>query len=113
MSLMQWLSSLVSRRGKALSLYRAGMSKARNKDYLGAIADYTAAIESPHIPMDVKGMATYNRALAYAAVDEDQKAADDLAAMLTMPGLPENILREARQRRERLRRRLVKDNDHG
>jgi hypothetical protein len=53
-------------------------------------------------------MATYNRALAYAALDEAQKAADDLAAMLEMPGLPDNILREARQRRERIRRRLAK-----
>jgi hypothetical protein len=90
-------------------LYRAGMAKARKKDYVGAIADYTAAIESPHIPVDVKGMATYNRALAYAAVHEDQKAADDLAAMLKMPGLPENIVKEARQRRERIRRRLRAD----
>jgi hypothetical protein len=85
------------------------MAKARKKDYVGAIADYTAAIESPHIPVDVEGMATYNRALAYAAVHEDQKAADDLAAMLKMPGLPENIVKEARQRRERIRRRLRAD----
>lgn len=113
MGLKRWFSSLASRRGKALSLYRAGMAKARNKDYLGAIADYSAAIESPHIPNDVKGMATYNRALAYAAVNENQKAADDLAAMLQMPNLPENILREARQRRERLRRRLAKEDDSG
>ena len=90
-------------------LYRAGMAKARKKDYLGAIADYTAAIESPHIPDDVKGMASYNRALAYAAVNEDRKAAEDLAAMLNMSGLPENVLREARQRRERIRRRLLAD----
>jgi hypothetical protein len=109
MSLMQWLSSLVSRRGKSLSLYRAGMAKARKHDYIGAIADYSAAIESPHIPTDVKGMATYNRALAYAAINQDQKAADDLAAMLKMPGLPESIITQARQRRERLRRRLPKE----
>src|SRR3954470_6546805 len=100
MGLRQWLSSLVSRGGKAMFLYRGGMEKARRRDYLGAIADYSAAIESPQIPMDVKGMATYNRALAYAAVNEDQKAADDLAAMLKMPGLPEKIITEARQRRE-------------
>jgi hypothetical protein len=85
------------------------MAKARQKDYRGAVADYTAAIESPNIPTDVKGMATYNRALAYAALDEAQKAADDLAAMLEMPGLPDNILREARQRRERIRRRLARE----
>jgi hypothetical protein len=85
------------------------MVKARGGDYRGAIADYSEAILSPQIPADVKGMATYNRALAYAAINEDKKAADDLAAMLNMPGLPENIVAEARQRRERIRRRLVKE----
>ena len=73
------------------------MAKAREKDYHGAIDDYSAAIESPTIPMDVKGMAIYNRALAYAAIDEEEKAASDLAAMLKMPGLPENIVTQALQ----------------
>ena len=90
-------------------LYRAGMAKARRQDYRGAIADYTLAIESNDAPPDVRGMATYNRALAYAAIGEDAKAADDLAAMLKMPGLPENVVQEARQRRERIRRRLQRD----
>lgn len=81
------------------------MARARRKDFLGAIADYTAAVESPHVPMDVKGMATYNRALAYAAVHEVEKAADDLAAVLAMPGLPEDVVVQARQCCERLRRR--------
>ena len=38
--------------------------------------------------------------------DDQEKAASDLAAMLKMPGLPENIITQARQRRERIRRRL-------
>jgi hypothetical protein len=108
MGLMRWLSSLVSRRGKALSTYRAGMAKAKKNDFLGAIADYSKAIGASDIPADVKAMAIYNRALAYAAINEDKKAADDLAAMLKMPGLPENIATQARQRRERIRRRLEK-----
>jgi hypothetical protein len=57
-------------------------------------------------------MATYNRALAYAAVSEDAKAAEDLASMLDMPGLPQNIIIEARQRRERIRRRLSSGAEH-
>jgi hypothetical protein len=109
MRLKQWLASLVSSRGRAMSLYRAGMAKARRQDYRGAIADYTLAIESGEAPTDVRGMAIYNRALAYTAVGEDAKAADDLAAMLKMPGLPENVVHEARQRRERIRRRLHRD----
>jgi len=106
MGLVRWLSSLVSRRGKALAMYRSGMAKARKNDYLGAIGDYSKAIGAPDIPSDVKAMAVYNRALAYAAINEDKKAADDLAALLKMPGLPENISTQARQRRERIRRRL-------
>lgn len=102
----QWLTGLFSRRGRSLALYRSGMEKAKRKDYFGAIKDYSKAIEDPRTPADVKGMATYNRALAYAAVHEDNRAAEDLAAMLNMPGLPENVLTEARQRRERLRKRL-------
>lgn len=81
------------------------MAKARRRDFPGAIADYSAAIESPTIPADVKAMALYNRALAYSAVDDHAKAADDLAAVLEMPKLPENIKTAATERRERIRRR--------
>jgi hypothetical protein len=71
--------------------------------------DEAKALNAPDIPIDVKGMAMYNRALAYATIEEDKKAADDLAAMLQMPGLPENVVTEARQRRERIRRRLQRE----
>jgi len=81
------------------------MAKAKKRDYQGAIADYTAALEEPKIPNDVKGMAIYNRALAYSAIHQNENAAADLAAMLQMPGLPDNIRTQAHQRRERLRRR--------
>jgi hypothetical protein len=81
------------------------MAKANKRDYGGAIADYSAAIREPSIPTDVKAMALYNRALAYSATHEDAKAAEDLAAVLEMPGLPINIKRQAQERRERIRRR--------
>jgi hypothetical protein len=105
MSFTTWLKSWCSHRGKALALYRKGMAKAKRRDYDGAIADYSAAIGEPHIPADVKAMAMYNRALACSAIGEDAKAAEDLAALLEMPGLPENIQMAAQQRRERIRRR--------
>ena len=105
MSFTNWLKSLFSHRGKALSLYRSGMARANERDYPGAVADYSAAIASPHIPADVKAMALYNRALAYSAMEEDAQAAEDLAAVLAMPELPENIKTAAQQRRERIRRR--------
>jgi len=81
------------------------MAKAKKHDYGGAIADYSAAIEAPQIPADVKAMALYNRALAYSAMGEDAQTAEDLAAVQAMPGLPENIKTAAQQRRGRIRRR--------
>ncbi len=109
MSLIRWVKSLLTHRGNALSLYRAGMAKANKGDYDGAIADYSAAIRAPDTPTDVKAMATYNRALAYSAIQEDAKAAEDLAAMLEMPGLSEEIKTAAQRRRERIRRRNERD----
>jgi len=105
MSFTRWVKSWFSKRGKTLAMYRSGMAKASQRDYDGAIAAYSAAINDPHIPSDVKGMAVYNRALAYSAIHEDAKAAEDLAALLELPGLPENIKTAAQQRRERIRRR--------
>lgn len=105
MSLTTWVKSFLSQRGKALSLYQSGMAKANKRDYGAAIADYSAAIQTPKIPADVRAMAIYNRALAYSAIHEDEKAAEDLGSVLQMPGLPENIRTAAEQRRERIRRR--------
>lgn len=105
MSLITWVKSWLSHRGKALSLYRAGMAKANKQDHYGAIADYSAAIRMPDIPKDVKAMAIYNRALSYSAVHDETKAAEDLSMLLKMPGLAERIKREAHRRLERLRKR--------
>ncbi|MBN2290963.1 MAG: hypothetical protein JXM70_00975 [Pirellulales bacterium] len=87
------------------------MAKANKHDYDGAIADYSAAIQSPNIPADVKAMALYNRALVYSAIHEDKKSAEDLMAVLEMPGLPKNIQMEAQERRERIRRRKERGTD--
>ena len=105
MSFMSWVRSCFSSRSKALSLYRSGMAKISGRDYGGAVADYTAAIEAADIPPDVKAMALYNRSLAYAAMGEDDRAAEDQAALVDLPSLPENIKTAVHQRRERLRRR--------
>jgi hypothetical protein len=105
MSILNWLQSKLSRRGQTLTRYKKGMSKAKKGDFAGAIVDYSATIDARGIPNDVLGMALYNRALAYSAIHEDEKAGDDLTKVLGMPGLPDNIKVAASQRRERLRRR--------
>ena len=81
------------------------MAKANQRDYDGAIADYSAAIREPNIPTDRKAMVLYNRALAYSAMHEDAKSAEDIAAVLELPGLPQNIKMQAKERQERMRRR--------
>ncbi len=105
MGILEWLKGRFSNRAKHLSFYRNGMLKAQKGDFAGAILDYTAAIDAAGIPNDVLGMALYNRALAYSAKQESEKAADDLAKVLVIPGLPENIKLAASQRKERIRRR--------
>ncbi len=105
MSLIRWVKSWLSHRGKALYLYRAGMAKANRQDHHGAIADYCAAIDMAEIPTDVKAMAIYNRALSYSAVQDETKAAEDLAMLMKMPGIAERVKREAHRRLERLRKR--------
>jgi len=84
------------------------MAKADKRDYDGAIADYSAAIQMAKIPADVKAMALYNRALSYQAIQENAKSSEDLAAVLEMTGLPENIRVAAEQRRKRVERRSEK-----
>ena len=105
MGMLDWLKSRFSSREKHLALYRNGMSKAKKGDFAGAILDYTATIKAAGIPNDVLGMALYNRALAYSAMQENDRAAEDLSTVLNMPGLPENIKVAASQRQERIRRR--------
>jgi hypothetical protein len=105
MGFISWVKNVLSYRGKAISRYRKGMAKANQRDYVGAIADYSAAIRDPNIPVDVKAMALYNRALAYAAMHEGEKSAEDIVAVLEMPGLPQNIKMQAKERQERMRRR--------
>jgi hypothetical protein len=105
MKIVDWLKSGFSSRAKFMSLYRNGMSKAKKGDFAGAVLDYTYAIDAPDISNDILGMALYNRALAYSAIHECDKAAEDLTRALLIPGLPENIKVAAIQRQERIRRR--------
>lgn len=112
MNLVRWVYSLLSHRGRALAEYRAGMKKAGKHDYRGAIADYTSAIEEEDTPLDLKTMAIYNRALAYSAIHEDEKAADDLDRVLKMPGVSERVKTAVIRRRERIRQRAEKNENH-
>ena len=98
MNTFNWLKSRFSSRGKALSLYRRGMARAKKNDHQGAIDDYTATIDMPDTPSDVKAMALYNRALVHVASGDDPKGVVDLDAVLAMDEALVNVKTMARQK---------------
>ena len=108
MNLLGWLIGGFSNRGKSLSLYRRGMAKSKQHDHQGAIEDYTAAIDMPKTPGDVKAMALYNRALVYAAARQGSQATADLDTILGMPEAPPQIKAEAKRKLARMQSRSAK-----
>ena len=105
MSLVEWLKSLLSKRDKALFLYKRGMAKATNGDHEGAIQDYTAAVEIKGIQPKVEAMARYNRALAHLTNSDHTKAVEDLLLVLDMEDRLPNIKKMAKQKLMRIDRR--------
>jgi hypothetical protein len=105
MNVPDLLGRLFSKGGKALSLYKRGMAKAKQHDHQGAIDDYTTAISMPDTTANVKAMALYNRAMVYAAIGEKAKATDDLNVVLSMPEDLSEIKGEATRKLVRMERR--------
>jgi tetratricopeptide (TPR) repeat protein len=92
-------------RSEALSLYKGGLACAEKEDSKAAMDAYTAAIELPDAPDDVKAMALYNRALLFAAAGRTDKALADLQTVMEMPMPMHGIKLAARRRLERLHHR--------
>jgi hypothetical protein len=105
MNFFKWLTSCQSVRGKVLSRYRKGLARTNDSDRQGAMTEFTAAIEMPDAPMDVKAMALYNRALLFAAAKETPKAIGDLRAVLAMEAPLREIKLAAQRRLDRMQRR--------
>lgn len=111
MRIVNWLKSRLSSRGKALYIYRRGMLRAKQHDPQGAIDDYTATIDGPETPPDVKAMALFNRALVRCAADEhNPQVIDDLTMVLAMPESLADVKTEARRKLERMKRHSSKTN---
>ena len=98
MNIFHRLTSCFSDRGKAMSLYKRGMAKAKKHDHQGAIDDYTTTIGIPETPANVRAMVLYNRALVYVATGEFRKGADDLDAVIAMDEAPVSVKTRARQK---------------
>lgn len=100
----RWLWPHSTRR-EAMSLYKRGLARSQKNDVFGATAAYTAAIELPDSPDDVKAMALYNRALLLAGGGYLAQALADLAAIMELPMSPSSVKVAARRRLERLQHR--------
>jgi hypothetical protein len=74
-------------------------------DQMGARDAYTAAINMPDAPADLRAMALYNRALLYAAANEISDAIQDLSEVLAMEASPHKVKSAARQTIDRMQRR--------
>ena len=105
MNFLNWLGRHFSDHDEALSLYRRGMSKAKNHDHQGAIEDYTKAIGIPNMRADLKAMVLYNRALVSVARGDNRKGAEDLDAVLLMDEAPTNVKTMAKQKLARMESR--------
>jgi hypothetical protein len=103
MSLIKWLFSGRSARSVALSLYKSGLKCTKKNDPQGAMKNFTAAVESPGAPEDLRAMALYNRALLFAALDKFSDAVGDLNAVLAMADPLREIKLAARRRLDRMR----------
>jgi len=98
MNILDWLSGRFSNRRKALSLYKRGVARARNRNRQGAIDDYTATMAMRDVPEDVKAMALYRRALVHVAAGDEVKGVDDLNGVLAMDEGLCNVKTMARHR---------------
>ena len=110
MNIFHWFTRYFSRHGKAMSLYRRGMAKAKSHDHEGALEDYTAMISMPGTPADLLAMVLYNRALVYVAAGDEKKGADDLDAVLAMNESSVSVKTMARQKLARMESRARKSN---
>ena len=104
MNPFRWIAGHFSSRGKALSLYKRGMSKARKHDHQGAIEDYTTTLGMESLPDDVRAMVLFNRGIAYVAAGEKESGETDLHDVLAMdvsfPNI--NVQTMARRKLERM-----------
>jgi hypothetical protein len=105
MNLFKWLTHANSVHDVVLSLYKRGLASAMKHDQKGARDAYTAAIDMPDAPADLRAMALYNRALLSAAANEFPQAVQDLNAVLAMQAAPQIVKSAAIHKLDRMRRR--------
>lgn len=104
MGFLSDILGLFSVRGKAMAMYKRGMHKADQRDFDGAISDYTAVVETRQAPGDVRAMALLNRALVFSRAHEVEKAEKDLATVLAMPEASAQVKAAAQEKVQRMKK---------
>ena len=105
MSFFNKLAGLFSRRSREENLLLEGVEHAKAKRPEKALEIFSSLLASPTLNATVRASALYNRALAYSALDDDDKAMADLQKVLTLPGLPDNVQTATRARIARVKKR--------
>ncbi len=98
MKLLNLILGRWSRRRQAMALYQRAMAIANEHDRTAALADYTAVIEMPYSPADIRAMALYNRSIVYATSHDDANAIRDLRKILETSRAAANVQLEARRK---------------
>jgi hypothetical protein len=104
MNIFKWLTRPQSVRGAVLSLYKRGLARGKKQDQQGAMDAYTAVIDMPDAPADLRAMALYNRALLYASKKDFRSATGDLRAVLVLEFPLRDIKSAARRTLDRMQR---------
>lgn len=108
MAIWTWLANRFTERGRAIILFHRGKSRANKRDDAGAIEDYSAALQMPQLPADIRALALYNRALVWIASGENAQGSSDLNQILAMDVFHSNVKTMARQALMRIKATLEK-----
>jgi tetratricopeptide (TPR) repeat protein len=110
MGVLQQLAGLFSKSSRDDNVLNEALAHAKAKRPDKAIAIYNRLLDSPGTSARTRASALFNRALAYSAQDDDQKAIVDLERCLALPDLPDNVESAARSQLARVRRRNAQPN---
>ncbi len=105
MSFFSKIAGLFSRGSREESSLLEGVEHAKAKRTEKALEIFNSLLATSTLSPSVRASALYNRALAFSAMDEDDKAMADLQKVLTLPGLPDNVQSAARTRIARMKKR--------
>ena len=92
-------------KNKIKVLLLEGVEHVKGKRPEKGVEIFNSLLATPTLSPTVRASALYNRALAFSAMNEDDKAMADLQKCLLLPGLPDNVQTAAKARMARMKKR--------